>query len=298
VIEPGDTEVFIVKLNCHKLNGKFNKKIHVETNDPEHKKVTLVCKGQIYEAINLSPRNVNFGRIRKGKAIAERKIKLSRGDAGPLKPELQRVSGDGIEAELNTIKEGEQYEVVVRVKPKPSDTRLRGSIALKTGVEKEPAVTLNVYGQMVARVSAAPYAFVVPSNAGEHWKQSVLVRWNEGKPHNLLDAKVNHPKLNVSVVSEGATRRVDMTLNEALGEDGLPDNLEVTITTDDPQAKEVAVPVRFRPIRGNKRATRRPAPTRPKVQRDKKVAPPVAIQNDQPPGAKKSTPQTSSDTKE
>jgi hypothetical protein len=237
-------------MNCHKLQGDFSKPITVDTNDPAHAQVTLTCKGKILEAVKLTPGTVNFGRIPLGEEHVEQKIRLSRGDAGPLKPEIASGTDEHIEAELKEIEAGEQYELVVRACPDPKTQRLQGKLVLRTGVSEQETVDVNVYGTVTPRLAARPPTVVIPSGADTTWEQAIEVEWADGtNGYKIVNASVNHPNLAVSVDAQAPRPRILLKLAHAL-EGSLPVDTQIMVTTDDPHGGEIAIPVRHRkPVR-------------------------------------------------
>jgi len=315
-------------LNCHKLQGEFTKKIFVDTNDPSNPMVTLNCKGQIKEAIKITPNMVNFGRIVADQTVVERRLEISEGDAGPIKPELQPLGDDEVEAELREIEPGKRYELIVRAHPKPASNRLSGRITLNTGVEQESTVQINVYGTVASPIATRPPTVFVPPSAPANWEQAIDLVWADGdKSHRIVSATVNHPKLEIVVAGQDAPRadqpasndsseevapgkpaqgngpdakesatqpgtaakssenhRVLLRLKEPLGSGVLPANVVVTVTTDDPKAPSVTVPVRYQPPR------RQPQPVRAAPPPRRATDPKTGAAQQGPAGAAKTSP--------
>ncbi|HRX85019.1 MAG TPA: hypothetical protein P5572_08375 [Phycisphaerae bacterium] len=280
-------------LNCHKLNGDFTKPITVDTNDPEHPHVTLTCKGKIMEAVKITPTLVNLGRVAIGQKNVQRTIKLLRGDAGPIKPELIRVTNDSIKAEIREVKPGEEYHLVVSADPNPSELRIQGKVELRTGVPEQEVTNINVFGSVIPRVSARPPVVVVPSDANTNWFQNVELDWPaDTGGFKLIDASVNHPSLTASVDEKSAKPRVRVTLEKPI-QGNLPASTIVTVKTDDPKSPQVTFPVRYRraPPVGTRPGVRRPA-VRPQTPR--RAAPqrsPAKAIRGQRPAAAKATPE-------
>ncbi len=235
-------------LNCHKLQGEFSKPITVDTNDSANPHVTLTCKGKIMEAMKVEPTLVNFGRIAMGEKTVERTVKILRGDAGPIKPEVVPSSEAHLEAELREVKAGEEYELVVKAHPDPTSQRVQGKIGLKTGVAEQETVDINVFGTVMPRVSARPPTIVIPSTSDTNWQQAVEFDWPAGtNSFKLLEATVNQPDLEVTVDTQASKPRVLIKLKNAI-EGALPPTAQITVKTDDPQAPEVTVPIRYRKV--------------------------------------------------
>lgn len=262
-IEPGDTEHFVVMLSCPKLQGDFTREIKVETNDPSKSLLKLICKGKIMDAVRLDPKLVNFRRIFEGaEEPAQEKVFIMRGDGDPIAPTLLTSEDGDASAVLRTITEGERYELVVTAHPKPDSNKVRGRFALTTGVKDDPKIYINVYGTVVPRVSIRPAAFILPSTTRSYWKEAVELMWNDGERGRILSATTNNPKFEARFYNEKDHRRVEVALVDPLTDESLPEDLEVTVTTDDPKFAEAKIPIVYRDVT---KMNRRVDPPRPKV---------------------------------
>lgn len=258
-------------LNCHKLQGEFTKPITVDTNDAAHPQVVLTCKGKILEAVKVTPTLVNFGRVNIGAKDLTQTVKIRRGDAGPIKPEVGEINQPGIAAEVREVTPGDEYDLVVKAELTPGSQRLQGRIQLRTGVAEQETVDVNVFGTVMPRVSVRPPTIVIPSGADDNWKQAVEFDWpaNTGG-FKLTEASINNANLEVTLDKESAKPRVLLKLVHAI-EGNLPASTMLTVKTDDPKAAELNVPVRYRAAPGVRRPVIRPqtgaarsGPARPK----------------------------------
>ncbi len=237
-------------MNCHKLNGAFKKTITVQTNDPKHQTVQLVCDGQILESIKMKPNRVFFGRMSRGGEAVERTVQLEKGDAGPITPKLKPFQSDEVTAELKEVVPHERYELVVRGKVKPSSTRINTVLKIETGVEAEPEAELRVYGMIPPRVTVSPSRLSIPTDAPASWSQSATLIWNEGGPHDVLSAEIDYPGLEVE------TREINdrwmVTLKATEGFEPFRATKRIAVKTDDEDMPVVQIPVMCRRIRSNR----------------------------------------------
>ena len=110
---------------------------------------------------NPSP-TLNFGQIRRDTAAVTKKILLSRGDGGPIAPELMHIPHRGIHAQIRTIQEGSQYELTATISPPWPNGRVNTSFLIKTGVKQAPKERIRVVANVEARVTTTPRRFVIP----------------------------------------------------------------------------------------------------------------------------------------
>ena len=75
-------------------------------------------------------------------------VRIKRGDAGPLKLEVVDGGKPGIEAYLEEIKAGEEYDLVVSLVPPMKPGQLRSWVRIKTGAADAPEKTVPVYAKI------------------------------------------------------------------------------------------------------------------------------------------------------
>jgi len=62
-VAPGETGKILVKMSTQAHTSEISKEIKVETNDPSAPLITLNLKARVFEAMRVSPRVINFGRM-------------------------------------------------------------------------------------------------------------------------------------------------------------------------------------------------------------------------------------------
>jgi len=122
----------------------------VETNDADHVKETLTCRGRFLEGVHAEPADAYFGRINASAATMSRTITLTRGDAGSIAPKLIPLEVPGLYAQLCEIEPGELYELEVSLSPPWKGGRIQQKLQLETGVEETPVMDVWVRGQVTA----------------------------------------------------------------------------------------------------------------------------------------------------
>jgi len=130
--------------------GSFTKTVTVTTNDRQHAKEKLTCKGRVLVPFKSTPRYARFREIEDDTTPLPQTVIIKRGDGGPLQLEVLRAGKPGIMAELREIKAGEHYELMIGLAPPQTPGKLRSWIRLKTGVEEVPETTLPVYAEIPA----------------------------------------------------------------------------------------------------------------------------------------------------
>lgn len=230
-----------------RYTGSFTKTIVVTSNDPEHANERLTCKGEVLQPIEANPRNVSFGRLKRGGPPEYRYITLGRGDGGPISPEVTLGALPGIDAQVCEVVPGEEYELAVWVgSPWPSG-RIRDLLRLSTGVDEAPEITLHVSGETVPRLSAVPGTLAFPLERKEEIVRTTRLNWDDGKPSNVLEVVSSLPEAQVRLEQDGKTQKIVVTMPP--GSDPVKGRANITVKTDDPASPEISIPMVFRSAR-------------------------------------------------
>jgi hypothetical protein len=188
------------------------------------------------------PTRVNFGRIARGDTAKKQTVTLTRGDGGPIHPEVVRTGDKAIVATLREVEPGERYDLDVEIQPPWPNRRLQSWVRLKTGISQAPETTVPVYAAVVPKVEAKPQLFSVRPGAKEV-ERSVRVEWNDNKSHEVEEASVNDPELKVRVETKGNFQNIVLTV--PAGYQPSARSRTVTVKTGDAEVPILRVPVRF-----------------------------------------------------
>ncbi|MFH0982357.1 MAG: DUF1573 domain-containing protein [Planctomycetota bacterium] len=146
-IASGASETVKASFSSANLAGDFTKTVSVTTNDPQHQRETLTCKGRVLVPFKTTPRFANF-QVTDAATPLPQTIVIQRGDGGPLQLEVMQGGVPGIETKLREIRPGEHYELVVGIDPPQTPGKLRSWVKLKTGLAELPETTIPVYADI------------------------------------------------------------------------------------------------------------------------------------------------------
>ncbi len=243
-------------LSCSKLKGEFTRDISVDTNDPEHASVKLLCKGQVKEPFAMEPSNgCHFGRVSRAET-PKKTVIITQGDAGPLKLTLKPFSEPGIGVKLREVIPGERYELDVSLDGPFTAERVSAVAEFETGVSEIPTANVKISAYLAPRVTAIPRRYLVPPTRSADWEQPVVLKWDDAAPHKVLAATVSDPTLAVVVEDHGAHQEVVLKVPKDFVARTTLRPRVVTITTDDPQSPTLTVPISVRDVASLRGATR------------------------------------------
>jgi len=245
-IAPGQSEQVKLAITT-KRSGPFTRKISVLTNDAEHQRESLECAGTVRVPFKMEPRavfnSVSFGEIQ-GSADAQRKtVTITRGDGGPLAPELLPSDHPNVQVALREIEPGECYELdVVMSPPWPKNRTVRANLTLKTGVPEAPEDTIRVYARIAPRLRAIPAHLRLPREIKSELERKVRLMWSGGNPGQILEATTSDARMSVRIEEENGQQVVVLQVPA----DYTPPargSAFVTVKTDDPEAPTLSIQV-------------------------------------------------------
>lgn len=135
--------------------GKVQKAITVETNDPDNPRVRLLIAGEVIAEVTVTPRHVNFGNVSKGEPSPPIPIQIELREGTEWK--IREVSVDNPHFLLKKKTSNDKravYDVSVARNAPPG--RLNGKILVRTNSRKSPNTQVPCYAFVQGRVVVTP----------------------------------------------------------------------------------------------------------------------------------------------
>ena len=193
--------------------------------------------------MKLKPTRLSFGKISRTDGPHVKTVAISRGDGGPIAPELEPIKGQVVTAEVREIEPGEKYELEVTLVPPFKSNRVHQRLTLKTGIPQAPATLIQVYASLDPLVTAYPQRVLVPRERDSEWTTTVRLTWTDGSStHKVVSATVNDPDLKVEPDPDDP---LQVLLNVPADWDLKRGSRTLMIKTDDEAAPSVRVHVRM-----------------------------------------------------
>jgi hypothetical protein len=145
-ISPGKSSEIKASFNSANFTGTISKTIYVNTNDPKKPAYNLTMKGNIFERIEVTPKQLNLGEIKAG-ARKEIMIKIGNKDSKPLKIISAKTAMPQVVAKIarKTLKAGEIGAIAVSITPRAEDRFLAGYLTIVTNSSEKPEITVPIY---------------------------------------------------------------------------------------------------------------------------------------------------------
>lgn len=143
VIPPGGEGRVTLELATDQVQGSIEASALLYTNDPLRPTVQLSLKGRAKGIIDLLPYAAIFISAFKGE-VKEGAVNIANNDKKPLQITKVQSESDRFRAQLQSVKEGEEYKLVVKLNPNAPPGRSKDIVRLFTNNEKMPQLNVPV----------------------------------------------------------------------------------------------------------------------------------------------------------
>jgi len=212
------------------------------SSDRNNPRTSLECEVKVLTALHISPSNANFGQIKRSDPAKTKTFKLSRGDGGPIAPEIVSTGNPQISATVREVVEGEEYALDVTVGPPWPNGMLRGNVMLETGVGKAKRESITVYANIAPRLRANPHRFMLQPEPENPLDLSARLTWTDGDPGKILEASVTDTKLTVDLEERDDQQIVVLHIPAGYNPTRRSGNA-VVLKTNDPAVPTMKIPV-------------------------------------------------------
>jgi uncharacterized protein (DUF58 family) len=150
VIQPGKSGEIKAVFDSANFAGAVVKTVTVESDDPKSPRYTLTIKGTVSEEVVITPRQLNFGKVKGGEV---KEVSLSVENKGNRALQLTDVKSSfpqvSVKLSKNVISPGASGSLQIIAAPRTSDRILSGYITIKTSNPNKPMVTIPFYGSII-----------------------------------------------------------------------------------------------------------------------------------------------------
>jgi hypothetical protein len=116
-VEPGATGRIPIQFSSASFSGLIQKTVSVVTNDPRQSNVVLHIKATVWVPLEVTPKTVMFQYDSDAPTAATQTIKIISNLKEPLRVAGTAISHPAFRTELQTVKEGKEYALLVSTVP-------------------------------------------------------------------------------------------------------------------------------------------------------------------------------------
>lgn len=254
-VPQGQEMEITLDMDTNKILGDVETGVILYTNDPANPRIELKMRGRVIPVIDVRPMAALFFSVYEGQT-KEGAVNIINNYDHPLKITGIESRSSRFTAHLQTIKEGQEYKLFIKVNPKAIPGRTMEQVTLSTNNAKMPEVIVGVNIFIKRDVYIFPDQVDFGAIDLEKVKknpqlldfliQTALVKRREGKGKDFqIKLEHNIPFINIKKEPESGseTYRLDISL---VPEKMIPGKVEtfIRVLTNDKEAPELKIPVR------------------------------------------------------
>jgi hypothetical protein len=252
-VAPGQTGRIPVQIRSAKYRpGPVRESVTVFCNDTNHRATMLQFKGMVWRPIEVKPAYVQFTPLADAQTNETAAVCIVNNTDEPLTLSAPECGTPSFKAELKTVKEGKEFELLISHVPPFSEANVApASITLKTSSQQEPIISVRAFVVLKHAVEVIPSQFVLGPPATNVTKLVATVRNNDTDVLVLSEPKANVPGVQVEVqATVPGGGQFYLAVNFPAGftvQRGQP--VEVSVKTSHPKFPIIRVPVLQLPAR-------------------------------------------------
>lgn len=160
VVPPGQVGHITLRTKTPIFGPNFATTAWVYSNDPTNPLVRLTLRGTIHQLVQLLPSPSLVIRTTRGET-AQASLTLVNRDHSPLKILGVASTNPEFTTKLRTLREGQHYELTVKLKAKKADGQFTALLTVLTNKEKLAKIPIAVVATVVPRVQVWPEQLVL-----------------------------------------------------------------------------------------------------------------------------------------
>ena len=191
VIPPGGNGEIKVTYTSGSVYGEAKKSVDVNSNDPKNSKIKLKIKAFVQTFLEVKPKFINFGSVKKGEVIS-RSLTVKNVTAAPVtikevKNEVKDLKVGDFEKDINP---DEEIIINLTLNSSALPHDLLGNIGITATQYPDKKIMIPVSGRIIGDIILTPETiFFGPMKKGEKSEQKIRIINNSDKPLKLLEVK-------------------------------------------------------------------------------------------------------------
>lgn len=243
-VEPGKTGIIPLQFNSANFNGAVTKTATVTCNDPTQQSIILQLKATIWRPIEVTPQFAILNLTTEAPSNSTI-VRIVNNLDTPLTLSDVESKNPAFAAEVKTVTEGKEYQLVVRTVPPFPTANVQGQVTVKTSSTNMPLVSVTAWANLQQTVMAMPAQVSLPAGPlANSLTQTVWVRNNSSNNISLSEAAVNAKGADVQLKDFQPGRYFSLTLTFPAGfQVGATEKVELSVKTSHPQYPVIKIPV-------------------------------------------------------
>jgi hypothetical protein len=241
----GQTGKISVRFDSSAYSGPFRKSLALACNATEHPFPRLVFRGEIWKPIEVMPAYAVLTPLAEAQTNETKTLRIINHADEPLTLSTPECSHPSLQAELKTVKEGKEFELLVSPAPPLGQTNVTAVITLRTSWPQPPTLRVSVLLLPKPVVEVLPKQLLLVPSVSNLVTLGVTIRNNDTRSLVLSDPTVDLPGVKVEVGETGqGGRTYRLTLTFPPGFSLKPGQRgEVSVKSNHPKSPLIRVPI-------------------------------------------------------
>jgi len=244
-VKPGRRGVIPLEFNSANFSGAVSKQATVRCNDPSQTNVVLEIRGTVWRPIEVSASMVTFNVSTESAARETRTVRILSNLDEPLKLSAPRCTNDSFQAELETVREGREFELRISAAGSPAWSFAAAPVTLQTSSARMPAIEVMAYVMVQQPVTVIPPQLLLPAGPFSNAVHEVITILYLGTNSLALSAPaINVPGVAMRLQETQPGRAFNLTLDFPVGFLAPPgQKTEVTVKSNHAKFPLLKMPV-------------------------------------------------------
>ena len=241
-----------IEFNSESRRGRQNVYVSVHTNDSYEPTVWLTLSGIVAVDLDCSPRQIDFGKVRRGTDVTRRVALIASSSQRLAVTNL--VTGDpSITASTETYRDDGVSDgldrVIVWAKLNPKEMRLgpfESHVIVSTSLTESPLLLIPAKGEVVGDLDVRPrLMFLGELRRGQSATRTVRIEHSSHQPFDILSFRADIPYLKAGKFPSNRDMFYDLTVECRVPDDACVGTLRGTISihTSVPGEDVVEIPI-------------------------------------------------------
>jgi hypothetical protein len=246
-VEPGQTGTIPIQFDSTDFDGPVSKSILITCNDPRQTRVSLRLLGKVWWPIKVTPKSVFMTVTTDGPASAPKVVRITNTLDRPITLSTPESTNQQITAELKTIQDGKEYQLLVNAAPTSVQENIRSLIHIKTSSPEMPLLTVKAFALVQDAITVMPAVLALPPGGlRDKASYNVSIRNNGTNVLTLSDPVINAKGVDLQMREMQPGRFYNITLVFPAGfEIAQNDKIELDVKSNHPRFPLIRVPVKL-----------------------------------------------------
>lgn len=244
-VEPGAVGRIPIQFNSANFTGLIQKTVSVVSNDPQEGHVVLHVKAKVWVPVEVTPKTVMFQYDSETGKEQTRSVRILSNLKEPLRLGEPQAGNRAFKAELRTVTEGKEYELLVSMVPPVGTGMITAAITVAASDTNVPPVRVQAYAMERQVLVLSPSRLLLPSGPlSNELRPKLTVRMQSTNQLVLSEPAINVPGVNVELEELQPGRLFTLTPVFPAGfELASHQRVELTVKSNHPRYPVIRVPV-------------------------------------------------------